>query len=339
MASPKIQNMEVIRRAEKSENREFNMEKLDINNLSFPHDKELVFVLGGNDTIRPEANNGNAKAFKSLISAKKQDHSEVYSFMYKSEPLKTSGSLMISEEYQKDAELLYKKSFEPMLFDSKGNIKSKKGIEQAFSNKVFVSHCCGANFVNIIINGFYDTLTKYYPQNTAEQLISKIRYFTYAPNELLQHNVTAFCVMPYNDSSFSWAKGLDLAEFTAPDIDFPKGSIKKLLKAKKQYSLRKAFSAAFNETRAIMFKVGQATYFIPSALNPKTNLGDHSFEYITKSQFLTGNTEFAQTARLANFASKVYMNEFLKNGAIDLKGTFNQIAHAVEEYSSSEQRE
>ena len=86
-----------------------------------------------------------------------------------------------------------------------------------------------------------------------------------------------------------------------------------------------------------MLKSGLTTFFIPSSMNPRTNLGDHTIECIAKPQFLHSGTQFEQTAQLANFASKLYLNEFIKNNIIDPKRSFNKVAEAISNTSTSEQ--
>lgn len=324
----KITNMQVGRRTEEQEGRENNWETLDINNLVVPQDK-TIFVFGGNTTNRPDSANGNAKIIKALITPENKNKIKIISYSYDKEPIHSNG--YFSKEFEESAHMIFEKTFKPMLFDKQGRIKEMKGVEQAFSKVVFVAHCGGTNFINIIIDGLYDTLTQKYPPNTAELLINKIKYFAYAPHQMITHNVNAFIVTPYVDTAFSWAKALDMVETQKVDVDYPKGVIKKLLKAKQQGYFKQEFDAEFKETRAIMFKVGNSTYFIPNRMNPRLNMGDHSIECIARSQFLNSGTDYEQNAKLANFASKLYLNEFLNCNIIDTKKAFNTIAEKIEE--------
>ena len=249
--------------------------------------------------------------------------------MYDSEPLRSEGFL--GKEYVSDALMLYETTFKPLLFDDKGNMKEMKGIEQALSKIVFAAHCGGSNFVNIIIDEIYNTLTQKYPENTAELLINKLQYYAYAPNEMPTHNVNALLVTPYIDPSYSWAKALEVAENQKVEIDYPKGIIKKLLKAKQQTRFQEVFESEFKDTRAIMFKVGKSTYFIPNRMNPHRSVGDHSIECVVKPQFLNSGTDLEENARIANYVSRLYINEFLNNAIIDAKKVFSRVSERVED--------
>jgi len=322
-----IFHIKVGRRASENENLTNNWENLDINNLAVPQGK-TIFVFGGNTTNRPEAANGNAKIIKTLLAPEQAENTTILSFFYDSEPMKSEGYLV--KDYINEAVLLYEKTFRPLIYDKKGYMKEMKGIEQAFDKIIFASHCSGNKFVNIIIDELYSELITKYPPKTAEMLINKIQLYSYAPYEMPSHNVNAFCVTPYFDPSYSWAKALDLAESQKVDLDYPKGIIKELMKAKRQTRFKECFDGAFKGTRAIMFKIGHTTYFIPSKMNPRTSVGDHSIECVAKPQFLNSGTDFQENAQLANFASKLFLNRFIKTKAIDSKITFNEISSKIE---------
>ena len=323
-----ITHIQVGRRTLEKENIANNWEPLDINNLKIPQNK-CVFMFGGNTTTRPEAGNGNIKIIQSLISADQVQKTNLYSFVYETEPYRSES--VFAREYQDDALLLYEKTFKPILFDNKGNMKEMKGIEQAFSKIVFASHCGGSNFVNIIVDELYNTLTQKYPPNTASLLISKIQYFAYAPHEVPSHNLNALIITPYSDPSFSWSKALNVAETQKFDIDYPKGVIKKLLKAKQQIRFKQEFDSEFQQTRGITFKAGHSIYLIPHRMNPRISIGDHSIECIAKPQFLNSGTDLQETARIANYASKLFFCESLSNSTIDTKKLFNKISERIEQ--------
>lgn len=327
----KLKHMKIGRRAFESENLPNNWEFLNLLKLNKIKDKS-IFMFGGNTTTRPEATNGNAKILKALLETNTASSTQIFSILYESEPLKNSD--LLSKEYEQDTHILYKETFMPMLFDENGNIKQKKGIEQAFGKLVFAAHCAGCNFVDIIIEDFYNTLTQYYPPSTAELLINKIQYFAYAPKEMPPHNINAFIVAPYNDPDYCWSKTLDFAEESKIDVDYPKGIVKKLIKYKKQLELRQFFTDTFKETRAIAFKSGHTTIFIPGTMNPRTTIGDHSIECIAKSKILNSGTNYEHTAQLANYASKLYINGFLANSCYDTKLAFNKLSCAIEDASS-----
>ena len=318
-----VNHMHVGIRVPEEENVPNNWKNLDINNLKISHGKN-IYLFGGNTTTRPEAANGNAKIIRSLITPDNAKKTNIYSFMYDTEPLKSDGFLR--HEYADDIEALIERTFKPMLYDNSGNIKELKGIEQTFSKMVFASHCGGSYFVNSIINEFYNTLLKKYPESTAEQLISKIQYFSYAPMELPEHNINSLYITPFYDSGYSWCKGLKLAENNKIDIDFPRGIMKKIEKAKRQTNIEQLFNSTLSKYRIMMFKVGQETFLIPHHMNPRTHVGDHTIECIAKPQFLNSGTNYEETARICNFASKLHMNKFLSGNVIDNKKAFSTIA-------------
>ena len=173
-----INNIHIGRRAKAQENLPNNWQSLDINDFSIPKGK-TVFMFGGNTTTSAYTANGNAKAIESLLDKDQLNKTNIYSLYYDVEPFNNKG--MLNKDYESETLKIFDKIFKPILFDRKGNIKELKGIEQAFDNIVFTSHCGGSAFANIIIDKVYDTLLEYYPPNTAKFLINKIQYFAYAP--------------------------------------------------------------------------------------------------------------------------------------------------------------
>ena len=326
-----ISHIKVGRRAKEFENFPNNWESLDINNLEIPKGR-VILLFGGNTTNRPEAANGNAKIIQSLLSDMNRDKTSILSFMYDTEPIRSQGYL--DKTYYEEAIMLFHKSIKPLLYDDEGNIKEMRGIEQVLGRVSFVAHCGGSCFVDVIIDQIYDILTQKYPEKTAEILINKIQYFAYAPNEIPSHNVNAFFVTPFSDPNWSWMKPIELAGETRVDVDYPKGVIKKLLKAKQQMVFEKVFESCFDDSRAIMFKLGNSTFFIPHKMNAHTNIGDHSIECIAKPQFLNDKTNFGVNARIANYASRLYLNAFLSSNVLDAKKAFNMVIQNIEEAPS-----
>ena len=327
--------IEVGRRAEESEQLLYNWESLDINSLVFPQDKVVCFF-GGNSTTRPEQANGNAKVPDSMISAKNRKKTQIFSFSYKTEPYITD--TVFNKMYQSEAELLFEKSFKPLIFDSKGNMKEIQGIEKAFKRLIFNSHCGGSRFVNIIIDKFYDTLIQKFPPATAEMLINKIQYFSYAPLENPTHNVNAVIVSPLVDINNSWNKALDLAVNSKIDIDYPKGIIKRYIKARSSGKIAEFFKEVFQETRAIMFKIGNSTYIIPGQMNPNMNFGDHSIDCLSKQNILESDTDCAETAKSTRYAVQLFLNAFTSDAPFDQKGTFTKAARNFDENPPASQK-
>lgn len=328
MARPQITHMAVGRRAMESENLDHNWELLDINHLEFPHGK-IVCMFGGNNTNRPEESNGNAKIMESFLTPENRKKTNIFSFIYATEPFKSENYVV--KEYEDEAHILFEKSFLPMILDAKGNIKEMQGVEKAFQKLIFSSHCGGSHFANIIINDFYTVLTQKYPEATAEMLINKIQYFSYAPLELPSHNVNSLIITPFADVNFSWDKALTLAEEQKVDIDYPRHTIKKLIKAKNSYTISDALDSAFQESRAIVFKVGKSTFIIPGRMNPRINIGDHSIECISKKHILNSETDMADTAQAINYAAKTMMNVFASDSPCDTKLVFSRITQRLGE--------
>ena len=169
-------------------------------------------------------------------------------------------------------------------------------------------------------------------------LINKIQYFSYAPLEIPSHNVNALIIAPYADVNFSWNKALELAEYQKVDLDYPRHSVKKLLKAKNSHTIGQALDETFEESRAIMFKIGQSTYIIPDRMNPRLNVGDHSIECIAKNHIINSDTDLAETAQAARYASQTIMNIFASDSPFDSKSVFNKIVKKLDENPPASQK-
>lgn len=328
MARPQITHMTVGRRAMESEKRDHNWEILDINHLDFPHGK-IVCMFGGNNTNRPEESNGNAKIVESFLTSENRKKTNIFSFIYATEPFKSENYVV--KDYDEETHILFEKTFLPMILDAKGNIKEMQGVEKAFQKLIFSSHCGGSHFANLIIDDFYTVLTQKYPEATAEMLINKIQYFSYAPLEPPTHNVNALVIAPFADVNFSWDKALSLAEEQKVDVDYPRHIVKKLIKAKNSHTISDALDSAFQESRAIVFRVGKSTFMIPGKMNPHLNIGDHSIECIAKKHILNSETDMAETAQAANYAAKTIMNVFASDSPFDTKVLFNKITQKLSE--------
>ena len=335
MARPQITHMAVGRRAMASEQIEHNWELLDINHLEFPHGK-IVCMFGGNNTNRPEESNGNAKIMESLLTSENRKKTNIFSFIYATEPFKSEN--YVSKDYEEETHMLFEKAFLPMILDAKGNIKEMQGIEKVFQKLIFSSHCGGSHFANLIIDDFHTVLLQKYPKAKADMLINKIQYFSYAPLELPSHNVNALIIAPYADVNFSWDKALAVANEQKVDLDYPRHTIKNLLKARNSYTISSALDSTFQEARAIVFRVGQSTFMIPGKMNPHLNIGDHSIECIAKKHILNSETDMAETAQAANYAAKTIMNVFASDAPFDTKVLFNKIAQKLSENPPSSQK-
>ncbi len=324
----KITKLIAGRRALLSENLPNNWETLDVNHIELPQDTTLCMFCG-NASNRPEQVNGNSKIIESHIPNKVRDRINVYSFGYATEPIKSDGYIL-SKEYVEEAEKLYKKTFEPILFDSKGNMKSLAGLEKAFSRIILSAHCGGSNFANIIIEKFYETLVSKFPPATAEMLINKIQYFAYAPNEMPNHNVNAFIIAPFVDPNHSWAKALTFAEQQKVDVDYPRGTLKKLFKARNNSNIQTVFDSTFSESRAIMFKIGHTVCMIPNQMNKNQRVGDHSIALIARYDDSSDSESCSETKRIARDATSLFIKGFSSNKPVDAKSMFAIIANELD---------
>lgn len=326
--------IDVGRRAEESEQLEFNWEPKDINSLNFPEQGKIVCVLGGNNTNRPEAGNGNAKIFESMIPKKYRNKTNIYSFIYKTEPFKIANHC--SNEYVEDINILYEKVFMPMLFNSKGYMKTPQGIEKTFKRLILASHCGGSYFANIIISNFYNTLIQEYPPATAELLINKIQYISYAPLEMPIANINGFVIAPFSDINSSWFKAITKASESRVDIDYPKNITKKLIHAKETDTIGKFLMSTLQENRALTFKIGNSTYIIPGPMNPRLNIGDHSIDCIAVKHILESGTAYAETAQIVRYAAETYMKLFLSDESYDNKKAFSKVQDRISESQSKQ---
>ena len=329
MSTPNyISYIQVGRRAPESEQLEYNWEPIDINQLSFPQGN-IVCVFGGNTSNRPEEINGNAKIFESFLNTKNRKKTNIYSFGYKTEPLKNQN--FCSKEYVEETDILFLNSFLPMILTDKGELKKEQGIKEVFKRLVLASHCGGSFFANAIIKNFYDVLIQQFPEGVAKQLINQIQYISYAPLEAPPANINAIIITPFSDVNCSWDKALERATEKKVDIDYPRNVTKKLVKAKLSEVPGSALISIMKDTRAIVFKIENSTYIIPGPMNPRTNIGDHSIDCLSKKHILESGTDFEKTAQLTRLAAQIYMNMFTSNTPYDIKSAFTKVADAIGE--------
>lgn len=324
------------RRALKKEQLPHNWESLDPRNIELSPNNNY-FVFGGNTTTSDAASNGNAKNTETLIPSTEREKSNIFSFVYESEPF-SSPNIYLNKNYAEDIRAIYHSTFEPLLYDKYNNPKSKQGIEQVFEKLIFVAHCGGSSFVNIIIEEFYNSLSKIFKEGDVNNLIGKIQYLAYAPLELPERNVTALVITPFKDPNCSWGKALEFADAVGINTDYPKKIVGKLHKARNNARLDLEFNSTFEETRAIAFKIGNITYLIPGQMNPNHLVGDHSFECIGKQHLLHSGTDYEQTAQLTQAIAKLYMKSFTSRTPSDVKGLFSKTVKMIEGTPPSSQK-
>lgn len=306
---------------------QYNWQLEDLNNFKLPQGKAF-FVFGGNTTNCAEAANGNAKVIESLLSNENKDKTNIYSFIYDAEPI-SSTTLKLRDEYETEMHQIFEKIFKPMMLDRIGNLKEQQGIEKNFKNIILVSHCGGSDFVNVLIEDIYKTLTTKYHASIADQLISKIQYFSYAPHVLPERKLNSFVIAPFFDINNSWAKVLHCVEDKRVDLDYPKGIMKTVLKAQKNGNPASLIMNALDNNKVIALRSAQTTYLIPSRINSNVYVGDHSIDCLVKKNVLETNTEQAKTAAILNYSAKITINQFASEYGINSKEIFEKISNKI----------
>lgn len=290
--------------------------------------QKTILIFGGNTTDNPSFANGYAKQIESLIEKKNSTKSDILSFHYKTEVLNSTTKLMM-KEYLDEMDKIYKAMFEPLILDKVGNIKEKQGIERVFKNLIFVGHCAGCEFVNSILNNFYNTLTQKYPQATADNLMKKIQYIAYAPTEFPIYDTNSLFISPSADSSLCWVKTLAHVFENSVDNEFPKGFSKELLKQKNQFRAENIIDDYLGLYRALVFKQGNSFYLIPGQMNANRQIGDHSIECITRERYLNSNTDHAQTAQVASEITRMIINNYFSGETLDNRKLFSNMTDTI----------
>ena len=66
-------------------------------------------------------------------------------------------------------------------------------------------------------------------------------------------------------------------------------------------------------------------------MNPDKSVGDHTIECVAKPQFLNSGKDCQTTARIVNYASRLFFNDALESGYVDTKKFFNDVSKNVED--------
>lgn len=307
---------------------EHSWKPIDIQDFTPILNKKTIFIFGGNTTNYPEAANGNAKIVEKLLDMENKNKVDIFSFLYDKEPISSHSKLLLSE-YEDEINQIYYTIFEPMFLDNSGNIKEKQGVEKVLKNMIFVSHCGGSDFVNIIIDRIYNLLLEKYHPSVALQLISKFQYLSYAPYSLPNKDVKSFIISPCFDINASWSKVLSDIEEEKIYTEFPKNAIKRLLKAQENDNILGMFNTLYTQQRIIVARTGSNIYLIPNRLNPDTLVGDHSIDCLVKKKYLESNCDCANTARVLNVAIKIMLNQLIRDSSIDHKEILVQILEEI----------
>lgn len=310
---------------------QLNPQKIKLN-------KQTIVIFGGNTTDDPSVANGYAKNIERLLSKKDRANLDILSFSYSSEFIR-SPSMMMDKEYEACIIQIYHDMFEPLLYNEHGYMKEKQGVEKTFQNLVFVGHCGGCNFVNIIFDCFYKSLLKKYPPATAEILMNKLQYVAYAPNEFSSYDTNSLIITPYIDSTYSWSRMLGHVLPQKVDNDYPKGVSKELLKQKNLDRPGFFINGKLQDYRSLVFKKGSSFYMIPGQMNPNQSIGDHSIECITSPKIIESDTDCAQTAKVANAITKMIINNYFTREKLDGRQIFNNITNIIYDHSPISQCE
>lgn len=307
---------------------EHSWKPIDIQDFTTPLNKKTFFIFGGNTTNYPESANGNAKIVERLLDAENKGKVDIFSFLYDKEPISSYSKLLLSE-YEDEINQIYFTIFEPMFLDNSGNIKEKQGVEKVLKNMIFVSHCGGSYFVNIIIDRIYNLLLEKYHPSIALQLISKFQYISYAPYSLPDRDIKGFIIAPYFDAHASWSKVLNAIEEEKIYTEFPKNAIKQILKVQENDNSMDIFNTLFTQQRIIVARTGSNIYLIPNRLNPDPLVGDHSIDCLVKKKYLESNCDCANTARLLNMTIKIMLNQLVRDASIDHKEILAQVLEEI----------
>lgn len=324
-----IQNIYVGRREPEDKLIENNWTQLDPQKTKIS--RKTILVFGGNTTNSPEEANGYAKSFESLLLPSIRNNTDILSFFYRTEIVKSEG-LPISQEYVDETHELFNSVFKPLIYDkTTGKMKELQGIEKAFNKMVFVGHCGGCNIINLIIDDYYQELQKKYPPSTAKTLIHKIQYVGYTPYEYPQHHISSLFISPSADPNNNWLGIIDNINESKIDVDYPKGICKKLTKEKNRDCPGVVLADAFCESRAVAIKQGKTTYLIPDRMNPALRIGDHSIACITKQKFLNNDSYYSENAVLMHNIAKLYLNQFASDSPFNDKGMFSKTTSLLEQ--------
>lgn len=312
---------------------QYNWHSIDMKTLKPSHDT-LILMCGGNNTNCERAGNGNAKVPDLLLSSKIRGRTKIYSLWYDGEPISSNSGILL-DEYRIEAHEIFPNIIRPMLCDQVGNIKEKQGIEKVLNKLVLSSHCGGSEFVNIIIDDMYDFLASHYHPSIAKQLIGKVKYFAYAPFHLPNKAVNSFIITPFFDNNCLWTNVLNEIEDKRVCVDYPRGVVKKLQKARERGELYEAFKNIFGSERMIVIRSEQSIYVIPNRLNANTAVGDHSIDCLIKNSVLGANTDCANTARVLNKLSQLVMNQYASGKPVDSKELFDRVTAILKKNRSN----
>lgn len=300
--------------------------------------KPTILIFGGNNTDNPSFANGYAKLIENLMETKHRKNTDIMAFNYQTEVMQ-GGTKLILKEYEEELRQIYASLIEPLLLDNVGNVKEKQGIEKTFKNIVFVGHCAGCDFVNLIFDQIYNTLSQKYPMATAENLMKKIQYVAYAPTNIPSFDTNSLFISPSADAGSSWAKTLAHVFSNPVDKEYPKGLTFELTKQKNQLRVNQVLKEYFEDYRAIVFRQGSSLYVIPGQMNQNYKIGDHSIECIASPKILNNDTDYAQTAQVANEITKMVFNNYFAKEKLDNRQIFNNVTDTIYNNSPISQRE
>ncbi len=171
----------VGKRLDKTEKNPFGWEELNTAHIDIlSSQKPVVLCFGGNGVISPRQANYNSKLIEGFIG---KESCNIYSFYYGN--LNNNKGDLFPEEIDQ----IYNDIFSPLIYDKNGNIYSQQKIENNFNKVVFVTHCMGDFYVNVLGAKIHEELVKSgYQPDSANHIMQKLINISYAPFNLNTKN-------------------------------------------------------------------------------------------------------------------------------------------------------
>ena len=171
----------VGKRVDKTEKNPFGWEELNTAHIDIlSSQKPVVLCFGGNGVISPRQANYNSKLIEGFIG---KESCNIYSFYYGN--FNNNKGDLLPEEIDQ----IYNDIFSPLIYDKNGNIYSQQKIENNFNKVVFVTHCMGDFYVNVLGAKIHEELVKSgYQPDSANHIMQKLINISYAPFNLNTKN-------------------------------------------------------------------------------------------------------------------------------------------------------
>lgn len=175
--------------------KDINLDDIDIT-------KPAIFCFGGNGTVENLQANGNAKYIEAVLNEEVKKHNiPIYSIVYGSKPLDTTGTLTYGE-LEEIAKILFVKR----VCDKNGKKLSVKQAQKNIRNLNITTHCYGQNVVKemLAFSANYMEYNLFYKPNEIIKILNQTLVVSYAPmskSSALSTNFE-FCSLSDNTSSY-----------------------------------------------------------------------------------------------------------------------------------------